>query len=243
MEIVQAMRREFARWDDIDVHRRGTSFTSGGQGFAAMSRKRLLAILQARCAELGVQVRFRTEAPDAADLPPATTWWWPPTERTRYPGAVRRDVRARPGPAAQQVHLAGHRPGLRRVQVLRPGHPGRDHAGAWLPVQRPASTFILEMHEDVWGRAGFTEAPGLAPGRSDEASIERIRDLCADMLGGPAAVRQQLAVDHLHHGPVRDVAARERGAARRRRAHGALLHRLGHQAGHGGRAGPGRVPA
>jgi anthraniloyl-CoA monooxygenase len=64
IDIFHAMRREFARWDDIDVHFRGTKFTSGGHGFAAMSRKRLLAILQERCAELGVRVLFRTEAPD-----------------------------------------------------------------------------------------------------------------------------------------------------------------------------------
>src|ERR1017187_5002592 len=60
--IFSAMRREFARWDDIDVHFRGSTLTSGGHGFAAMSRKRLLAILQARCAELGVRLLFRTEA-------------------------------------------------------------------------------------------------------------------------------------------------------------------------------------
>src|ERR1700733_15011586 len=65
--IFSAMRREFARWDDIDVHRRGVVLTSGGHGFAAMSRKRLLAILQDRCAELGVRILFRTEA-DAAEL-------------------------------------------------------------------------------------------------------------------------------------------------------------------------------
>ena len=67
-EIFTAMSREFARWDDIDVHFRGSTFTSGGHGFAAMSRKRLLAILQARCAELGVRIEFRAQAPDAAEL-------------------------------------------------------------------------------------------------------------------------------------------------------------------------------
>ena len=79
-EIFAAMRREFARWDDIDVHFRGTTFTSGGHGFAAMSRKRLLAILQARCAALGVRILFRTEAPDVAALTRRiTTWWSRPT--------------------------------------------------------------------------------------------------------------------------------------------------------------------
>src|SRR5205814_10310400 len=56
------------------------------------------------------------------------------------------------------------------------------------PYSEQASTFILEMHEDVWRRAGFgppaERAAGLPPGQSDEASIEMIRGLCADVLGG-----------------------------------------------------------
>ena len=135
-EIFAAMQREFARWDDIDVHFRGATFTSGGHGFAAMSRKRLLAILQARCAALGVRILFRTEAPDVAaltrgyDLVVASDGMNSAT-RSRFAA-----VPARPGAAPVQVHLARHRPGLRCVQVLHPGHPGRDHAGARLPVQR-----------------------------------------------------------------------------------------------------------
>src|SRR5258708_37673102 len=40
--IYAAMEREFARWDDIDVHYRGRVITSGGHGLAALSRQRLL---------------------------------------------------------------------------------------------------------------------------------------------------------------------------------------------------------
>src|SRR5437763_13536351 len=61
LRIYRAMEREFARWDDIDVHFKGETITSGGHGFAAMSRRRLLAILQRRCAELGVRLRFCAE--------------------------------------------------------------------------------------------------------------------------------------------------------------------------------------
>jgi anthraniloyl-CoA monooxygenase len=50
--IYAAMEREFARWDDIDVHYRDRVVTSGGHSFAALSRKRLLQILQQRCADL-----------------------------------------------------------------------------------------------------------------------------------------------------------------------------------------------
>ena len=34
--VFAAMQREFARWDDIDVHFAGQTFTSGGHGFAAI---------------------------------------------------------------------------------------------------------------------------------------------------------------------------------------------------------------
>jgi anthraniloyl-CoA monooxygenase len=61
--VFAAMRRELARWDDIDVHFRGTVTTSGGHGFSAMGRMALLGILQRRCAELDVMVHFRTAAP------------------------------------------------------------------------------------------------------------------------------------------------------------------------------------
>ena len=58
----------FARWDDIDVHVRGRTITSGGHGFVGIARKQLLHILQARAAGLGVEVRYRTDVPDVADL-------------------------------------------------------------------------------------------------------------------------------------------------------------------------------
>ena len=58
----------FAHWDDIDVHVRGRVITSGGHGFAGIARRKLLNILQERCAELGVDVRFETDLKSDADL-------------------------------------------------------------------------------------------------------------------------------------------------------------------------------
>ena len=66
--VFAAMQREFAIWDDIDVHFKGEVITSGGHAFAAMGRRRLLEILQARCRELDVTLHFRTEAPDIDEL-------------------------------------------------------------------------------------------------------------------------------------------------------------------------------
>ncbi|HEV7975194.1 bifunctional salicylyl-CoA 5-hydroxylase/oxidoreductase [Amycolatopsis sp.] len=184
--IFDAMRHEFARWDDIDVHYRGTTFTSGGHGFAAMSRKRLLNILQERCAELGVDVRFRTEAPDVAvlsaeyDLVIAADGVNSPT-RARFADSFRPTLETR---RCKYIWL-----GTDLVFDAFKFHILDTPAGVMqihgYPYSADASTFILEVHEDVWERAGFAEiAPKfLAPGQSDERSIELVRDLCAEVLG------------------------------------------------------------
>ncbi len=57
-----------AHWDDIDVHVRDRVITSSGHGFSGIARKKLLEILQGRCEEVGVTLRFQTEVRDEAGL-------------------------------------------------------------------------------------------------------------------------------------------------------------------------------
>jgi len=61
-----AITGDFHHWDDIDVHYRGTTITTGGHGFCGIERKRLLQILQQRGAELGVQHTYQHEVEDDA---------------------------------------------------------------------------------------------------------------------------------------------------------------------------------
>jgi anthraniloyl-CoA monooxygenase len=189
--IYRQMEREFARWDDIDVHYRGQVITSGGHGFAAMGRRRLLELLQQRCAELGVTVNFCAPAPDTAHL------------AASYDLVVAAD---------------GLNSGIRssRTATFRPEFDRRNCKYMWLgtdlvfdafkfyveqtphgvmqvhgyPYDATGSTFIVEMNEAVWRSAGFGElaaaAAELPPGESDAASIARIRELLPDVLGGHA---------------------------------------------------------
>src|SRR5688572_20880832 len=60
--------RNFAHWDDIDVHVKGRTITSGGHGFSGIARRTLLNILQRRAADLGVDLRFRCNVRDETDL-------------------------------------------------------------------------------------------------------------------------------------------------------------------------------
>lgn len=48
-------------WDDIEIHLRGRSVRSSGHGFSGIGRRTLLSTLQARCADVGVSLRFGTD--------------------------------------------------------------------------------------------------------------------------------------------------------------------------------------
>lgn len=61
MPTYEAIRRDFAYWDDIEVHHKGTVQRIGGNGFCGCARVTLLRILQRRCAGLGVRLRFERE--------------------------------------------------------------------------------------------------------------------------------------------------------------------------------------
>lgn len=52
------IRDAFAYWDDVAIHYKGREIRCAGNGFAGISRMRLLNILQERCREVGVSLHF-----------------------------------------------------------------------------------------------------------------------------------------------------------------------------------------
>ena len=167
-ETAREIAGAFNHWDDIDVHFRGRTVTSGGHGFCGIGRKRLLDILTRRCQALGVELRFTTEVDDdaaaarefGADLVVASD-------------GINSRVRAR--------HAASYRPDidLRRCRFVWLGTTKRFDAFTFAFEETPAgwfqahayrydddtSTFIVEAPEDVWARAGIegmTQEEGIA---------------------------------------------------------------------------------
>lgn len=57
----EAIRDNFAYWDDIEVHFKGTVHRIAGNGFCGCSRVSLLRILHDRCRALGVRLHFEHE--------------------------------------------------------------------------------------------------------------------------------------------------------------------------------------
>jgi len=66
LESYRRITQEFAYWDDIAIHFKGTVHRIGGNGFCGCSRRALLLILQDRARELGVKLVFQAEVDDEA---------------------------------------------------------------------------------------------------------------------------------------------------------------------------------
>src|SRR6266851_3822863 len=56
--------RDFEAWDNVDVVHRDQKISVHGNSFSGIARLRLLKILQRRCEELGVVIKFRHEVAD-----------------------------------------------------------------------------------------------------------------------------------------------------------------------------------
>jgi len=61
-----AITREFQAWDNVDVVHQNEKISIHGNSFSGIARIRLLKILQARCEQVGIMIRFRTEVSDPA---------------------------------------------------------------------------------------------------------------------------------------------------------------------------------
>ncbi|WP_102157545.1 bifunctional salicylyl-CoA 5-hydroxylase/oxidoreductase [Zhihengliuella halotolerans] len=185
--VADYMSRRFARWADIDIHFKDEVTTVGGQGFAAMSRKELLQLLQGRTEDLGVDVRFSTLAPPVEELEAEYDLVLAADGvnsqiRTQYADAFGPSLDPRPNKfmwlGTDQVFEAFKffvkETEFGTMQIH--GYPYSDEG----------STFIVEMSEDVWRAAGFdeTEDEFFAPGVSDEKAVAKVRDLFADELAG-----------------------------------------------------------
>ena len=170
----------FNRWDDIDVHFKGRTITSGGHGFCGIGRKRLLNILQHRCEALGVELVFETSVDDERVLAAAF-------DADIVVAADGANSRLR------ERYAAFYAPDidLRRCRFVWLGTKKRfdaftfafeETAHGWFQAHAyqydgDTSTFIVETPEEVWRAAGID-------GMSQQEGIEFCEQLFARYLDG-----------------------------------------------------------
>ncbi len=181
------MDDSFAYWDDVDIDLNGTTIVVGGNGFAAMSRKELLNVLQKRALSHGVPVHFQTEAPlveelmENYDLVIACDGINSPIrEKFADHFGTTSDPRA-----CKFMWLGTDKVFEAFEFIVRDTPHGVIQVHAY-PMDAHRSTFIVEIHEDVWRAGGFdaVDPNSLPPGASDEESIARLREIFADVLDG-----------------------------------------------------------
>jgi len=147
---------EFAHWDDIDVHFRGETITSGGHGFIGIGRKRLLEILQNRARELGVVLHFD------AECDPADPKWRDYDLVIASDGINSRFRDSQPEAFGMDVDVRGNRfvwLGTSKVfDAFTFAFEETEHGWIWAHAYRFApdcSTFIVECSEQTWHEFGF----------------------------------------------------------------------------------------
>jgi anthraniloyl-CoA monooxygenase len=164
----------FATWSAIEVKYRGETVRSRGHAFSGLARKQLLAILQDRCRELDVDLRFFQEM---SELPMA--------DLVVGADGVNSLVR--------RLHEEAFRPSLHVhgtkfvwfgtdlafkafTFVFRENEHGLFQVHAY-PFDAATSTFIVECPEATWRAAGLDEA-------TEEDSIAYCEKLFAEELAG-----------------------------------------------------------
>src|SRR4051812_9401175 len=148
----------FETWDNVDVVAADSKVSVRGNHFSGVARIRLLNILQERCEELGVRLRFREEVGDFDALA---------AECDLLVGAdgVGSLVRERYAEEFRPTLAAGRNKyiwyGTRRLfhgltLTFREAGAGVFAAHSY-KFSKELSTFIVECDEETWAGAGFSE--------------------------------------------------------------------------------------
>jgi len=176
-ETALEMTRSLARWDDIDIHYRGSVITSTGHGFAGIERRALLGILARRARDLKVDLRFGVEVTGPASLTAADV-----VVAADGMGSILRDKYAaqfaprlewRPN---RFVWLGTTRPFPAFTFFFKESPHGlwRIHAYQYAPG---SSTFIVETTDTAWRATGLPE-------NDEDATLAFCEALFAEELQG-----------------------------------------------------------
>lgn len=184
-----AICESFYHWDKIDVHFKGRTITSGGHGFCGIARKRLLNILQERCARLGVELIFQTEVIDervyaGADLIVACDGV-NSTIRSKYAEQFQPEVERR---RCKYIWLGTRQRFSAFTFAFVETAWGWFQAHAYT-FDHETSTFIVETPEEVWQQARLDRM-------STEESIAFCQELFAPYLGGYPLLNNTQQIAH-----------------------------------------------
>ena len=174
-----AIRANFAYWDDIAVVHDGVRTVSGGHGFAGIGRKAMLVLLQARARELGVRMEFETVFRSAEDYRKdydlvVATDGINSLVRSEYQDVFRPDIDVR---KCKFVWLGTHQKFDDAFTFI---FEKTEHGWVWAHAYQfddNTATFIVETLPETWDKLGFADM-------SKEETVETCRKIFERHLGG-----------------------------------------------------------
>ncbi|HUB44135.1 MAG TPA: bifunctional salicylyl-CoA 5-hydroxylase/oxidoreductase [Acetobacteraceae bacterium] len=154
----QEILDSFAHWDDIDIHFKGRTITSGGHGFCGIERKHLLNILQHRAESLGVALVFEREVDDLAEFADADLIVGADGINSKIRNRYAADFRPTVHVAQNRfVWLGTHRVFDAFTFIFVETEWGWFQAHAYR-FNQDTSTFIVETTDANWRAAGLDRA-------------------------------------------------------------------------------------
>lgn len=173
-------------WDPIEVRFGGKMLRCGGNGFSAISRKRLLSLLQRKALDLGVTIRFQTEFGGAANIKQYDLV----VAADGINSTVRRMFAAQFRPTiemgtAKYIWFGTTQHFDSLTFLFEENEHGLFGVHTY-PYDEYTSTFIVETDEDTWHNADLKRhfESTLAPGKSDRESMAYCQNLFTRHLHG-----------------------------------------------------------
>jgi len=193
----------FVIWDAIDIHYRGELIRCGGHVIASIARKELLGILQERCLELSVTIKFGCEIQSLADLGEYDLL----IAADGINSLVRKTYPEQFSPSlelgkARYIWLGAHKVLDAFTFIFCENEHGLFQVHAY-PFSGDTSTFIVECDEASWLSAGLDKA-------DEEQSLAYCQQLLAPSLQGTSLLSNNskwvsfptLKTRHWQHGKI-----------------------------------------
>jgi anthraniloyl-CoA monooxygenase len=184
----EALTEHGRHWDEIEVRLKGQRIRCGGNGMAAVVRRTLLGLMQARARGVGAQLRFSTEVTldDLAgyDLVVAADGAGSKLreELCRDHGA---DLGVEVETATAKFIWFGTDYLFDGLTFVHERSQDGVFAVHGYPISDAVSTFIVETDEASWRRAGLDEFDVTQPpGPSDVVTKDYLEELFADQIDG-----------------------------------------------------------
>ncbi len=187
-ETNQAMAAAAARWEDIEIHYRGSVLRSTGHRFSGVERKTFLELLAGRARSLGVEIHWQQEIRKLSDcsLPAADLI----VAADGAASLIRDALSDQFGPHLDWrrnrfVWLGSTRPFPAFTFYFKPSPAGlwRTHAYQYAPGR---STFIVEAREETWKASGLHE-------NDEQATVAYLEQLFqAELQGHPLLANRSI---------------------------------------------------